>query len=233
MTRKRQKVEEMLFAERAMDLLGENWTIHEPDNEREWPVLLVTTASGLFALEVRKLYSDEVSGGSLTRAAESSRACIKKQIASVYYKRGLPSVRVQFFGMPDDSNRFSDEIAKIVPTMKTWERKKVTYDNNRYVYICRLPEVCGEYSRWDIVSDSVGWDGVIDSSIVQTVVDKKSANLSRYKEHVEDVRLLLVCDRTKNSGKHVFRHLSFIESAGFNYIYLLSYPDEISQVPWM
>lgn len=214
-----------------MALLGVNWTIQEPDDEREWPDLVIETATGPFGLEIRKLYADEVSGGSSRRAAESSRTRFLKEVASTYYERGAPPVRVQCYGMPDDLSRFADDLAAMVPVMQPWERKKVTYDGGRWVHVCRLRAECGEYSRWDVVSDSVGWVGVIDPSIVQAAIQAKSINLPRYKVHVEDVRLLLVCDRTRNSGKHLFGHLPAIERAGFNNIYLLSFPDEIYQIP--
>lgn len=231
MTRRRQKIEERLYAERAIALLGENWTIQEPDDEREWPDLLIKTTTGSFGLEVRRLYADEVSKGSLKRAAESSRARLLKQVATLYYEGGTPPVRVQFYGRPDNPATLADDLAEMVPLMHTWERKKVTYDSQRWMHVCRLPAECGEYSRWDIVSDLVGWVGVINPSVVQRAIQDKSAKLPRYKAHVEDVRLLLVFDRTRNSGKQLFANPPGIENTGFDHIYLLSFPDELIQIP--
>ncbi|MBI2916752.1 MAG: hypothetical protein HYY01_02055 [Chloroflexi bacterium] len=229
MTRKRQKIEERLFAERAIALLGEHWTIREPPNEREWPDLLVDTATGSFGLEVRKLYPDEASGGSAKRAAESLHARRLTEVAVRYYAGGAPPARVQFYGLPPTT--LASDLASMVPSMQTWEHKKVTYDSQRWMHVCRLPAELAKYSRWDILTDSIGWVGVIDSSVVQRAIQEKFANLAQHKMHVEDVRLLLACDRTRNSGKLLFGDLPGIEDAGFPHIYLLSFPDQLVQIP--
>lgn len=231
MIRRRQKIEERLFAERTIALLGESWTIQEPDNEIEWPDLLIKTAIGSFGLEIRKLYADEVSKGSLKRAGESRRARLLKQAAALYYEGGAPPAQVQFYGQPDDPITLANDLATMIPSMQVWEGRKVSYDSQRWMHVYRLPVEYGEYSRWHIVSDSVGWVGVIDISVVQRAIQEKSTRLTRYKRHLDDVRLLLVCDRTMNSGKQIFGNLSGIENAGFNYIYLLSFPDQLIKVP--
>jgi len=230
MTRRRQKTEERLFAERAIALLGKDWTIREPDNEREWPDLLIETPTGSIGLEVRKIYPDEAARGSSKRAAESSRRRQLKKVANNYYDSGAPPVRVQIYGWPNDTAILVSELSSIATLMQIWERKKITFDNNCWVNVCRLPDECAKYNRWDIVSDSVGWVGALDSSVVQQAIQKKSANIVRYKVKVEDVRLLLVCDRTRNSGKLLLRDPSGIERAGFNHIYLLSFPDELFKI---
>lgn len=212
-------------------MLGENWAIQEPDDEREWPDLLIETATGSFGLEVRKIYADEASKGSPKRAAESSHARLLREVAVLYYKGGAPPARIQFYGQPDDPAILAGDLASMVPSMQVWERKKVAYDRQRWMYVCRLPDECAEYSRWDMVSDSVGWVGGIDSSVVQRAIQEKATKLARYKLHVERVRLLLVCDRIRNSGKQLFGNFSGIEEAGFEHIYLFSFPDELIQIP--
>jgi hypothetical protein len=227
MTKRRQKIEERLFAERAIALLGENWTIRETDNEREWPDLLIETATGPFGLEVRKIYIDEAPRGSPKRGAESSGVRLLREVAGLYYAEGAPPARVQFYGRPGDPAILAGDLTSMIPSMQIWERKKVIYDSQRWMHVCRLPAKCAEFRRWDIVSDSVGWVGVIDSSVVQRAIQGKSAKVARYKVHIEDVRLLLVSDRTRNSGKQRFADSPCISGAGFNQIYLLSFPDEL------
>jgi hypothetical protein len=232
MTRRRQKEEERLFAQRVIAILGETWTIQEPPNEREWPDLLVETTTGRFGLEIRKLYGDEESQGSRKRAAESSHVQQLNQVATRYYKSGAPPARVQFWGSPDDPVSLASDLVAMVPSMQIWEQKKCSYDDNqRLLYVCRLPNECGEYRRWEVVSDAVGWVGYLKPSTVQHAIREKSAKLTQYKIHVKDIRLLLVSDRTKNSGKNLFGNISGVETEGFENIYLLSFPDQLIQIP--
>lgn len=231
MTRKHQKTEEVLFAGRAGALLGESWTVEIPNDEERWPDLLVKTATGCFGLEVRKLHGDELSKGSLKRKAESSRSGILRKAADLYYKSDSLPVRVLFYGQPDDPETIANRLSTVVPSMKTWDQEKVSFGSQRWLYVVRLPDECAEYRWWTIVSDSVGWVGIIDSSMVQRAICEKAANLVRYRKHVEDVRLLLVCDRTRNSGKFFFGDTTTLDEAGFNHIYLLSFPDNLRQIP--
>ena len=230
-TRRQQKIEEKLYAECASALLCESWVIQESDDEHEWPDLLISTANATFGLEVRKLYADEDTHGSRLREDESSNMSLLRQVATNYYKKDVPPVSVQFYGCPDNPNRIVEDLAIIVPSMHTWEQKKVTCGNHYWMFMHRLPDECGKYCRWKVVSDSVGWVGHIDQPVVLSAVHKKAVNLVKYKKHINDVRLLLVCDRTMNSGKYLFGIYHDIENSGFDHIYLLSYPDEIYHLP--
>lgn len=231
MTRRRQKIEEKLYAECASALLCENWAIQEPDNEYEWPDLLVKTATESFGLEVRKLYSDEDTNGSKLREYESSNIRLLRQTATIYYGNEAPPVKVQFYGHPDNPSQIADKLAMIVPSMHTWEHKKVSRGYQQWMYVRRLPNECGQYCRWEVISDSVGWVSNIDQLVIQRAIQKKAANLAKYRKNIDDVRLLLVCDRRKNSGKYLFGNPGRLENAGFKHIYLLSFPDEIAQSP--
>lgn len=231
MTRQRQKEEEKAFVKRAGDLLGENWNILEPPDEHEWPDLLVETDTGSFGIEVRKLYTDESTKGSPNRTAESLRIQQLNKVAALYYKNGSPAIRVQFYGNPENPTGLANDLASTVYSMKIWEQKKITYNCQQRMYVTRLPIEFGKYTRWIIVSDRVGFVGVIESSIVQRVIHEKSENLERYQAHIKDIRLLLVSDRTFNSGKNSFSNIDKLKTEGFDHVYLLSFPDELSQIP--
>lgn len=231
MTRSVQKTEERIYAEQTAILLGEEWDIREPGNEREWPDLLVDSASGTFGLEVRKIYADEASKGSLKRREESLRAERLREVADIYYSGAMPPIRLQFYGDPVDAENLASELASIVPSMQVWERKKVVCGVNSWMYVWRLPDECEEYRKWDIISDRVGWVGVLDPDVVQRAIHRKSSRLESYKKHIEDVRLLLVCDRTMNSGKNLFDEYPNLDQSGFDQIYLLSFPDDLVHIP--
>jgi hypothetical protein len=60
------------------------------------------------------------------------------------------------------------------------------------------------------------------------LVEVKSMKLQAYKASsgLNDIRLLIVANRLKNSGKLALRANSSMEHQGFRNIYFLSYPEE-------
>ena len=214
-----------------MSLLGEEWGIEEPENEQDWPDLVVNGDGGAFGLEIRKVYSDEGLRGSPKRGAESQRARALKDAADAYYAEGAPSIRVQFYGHPPDPSRLAEQLAGLAPSLKIWENTRVPLDDERWMYVCRLPTACGSYHRWASISDSVGWVGTTGEDTVQGIIYKKAENLPRYRTHLNDIRLLLVADRTSNSGRQRFSGHQRVDTAGFDYVYLMSFPEAIIRIP--
>ena len=230
MTRLRQKAEEILYAQCAGVLMESAWNINNPPNEEEWPDLLVNDGGQNFGLEVRKLYPDEGYRGSSKRAGEGERARQLKEAADIYYQEYPISVQVKIYGTPGDPNKFVEDIAGSIASLHLWQPKKIDLDDERWMYLCRLPDECGAYKRWTVLSDIVGWVGHIDSAVVQQAINKKSANLPKYESYLEKVSLLLVCDRTLNSGKRLFSNVKGLNTVGFECVYLFSYPDQLIKI---
>jgi hypothetical protein len=230
MTRARQKVEERLYAEKASFLLGRSWCINDPPNEDEWPDLLVNDGDQDFGLEVRNLYPDEGVTGSSKRAGESKRVKQLRKAADCYYQNNLTAVNVKIFGDLGDPAKLAQNVAEAVESLRVWQQKKVRLGTGRWMYVSRLPDECGKYKRWILLSDAVGWVGHADSAMVQQAVFKKSVNLPKYKRHLEKISLLLVCDRTLNSGKFRFDNVKGLGTAGFEYVYLFSCPDQLIKI---
>ncbi len=124
MTRLRQKVEERLYAECAIALMGKEWHIHDSPDEINWPDLLVNDGNQDFGLEVRKLYTDEGTDGSPKRAAESRRAKQLQKAAMVYYQDNSIPVQVKIYGDPGEPIKL---VSKIVSTVASLQKDRATF----------------------------------------------------------------------------------------------------------
>ncbi|MBY6089508.1 hypothetical protein [Maritimibacter alkaliphilus] len=80
--------------------------------------------------------------------------------------------------------------------------------------------------QWVFVKDCVGWVSR-DGSLLQKVVDKKSEKLATYRESFRDVRLLVVSNRTSNSGKLKLESSYPLSLKGFDVVYFFSYPEKL------
>lgn len=231
MTRPKQKTEEYIYAKRAASLLGEAWDIKDPESEQDWPDLVVRLGCDTFGLEVREIYADEERRGSPKRRGESHRERALERAADEYYKGNAIPVRVLFYGEPSDATRLAEKVAWAVQSLEIWGNRRVTLAGGRWMCVLRLPIEVGDYRRWMSVSDSVGWVGTADCELIQKTIGQKAENLNRYHKHLCDVRLLLVADRTRNSGKLCFANTKELDTAGFDRIHLMSYPEDIIRIP--
>jgi hypothetical protein len=230
MTRPIQKNEEQRYAKRASELLMENWCISQPNNELDWPDLLIKNGDQEFGLEIRKVFKDEKKGGSPSRTGESSR---KKQLqcsATEYYKAFSCSVKVQLNGDPGNPCELAKIIGDEAKKLGVWEQVKVHLSNHRWMYVRRLPDEFQQYKKWVLLSDAVGWVGILSSKDLQKAIDMKAKKLPRYRRNVEQVRLLLVCDHFQNSGKTSFTETEKLNKKEFDRIYFMSYPDKIIEL---
>jgi len=84
-------------------------------------------------------------------------------------------------------------------------------------------------AEWFSVNDRVGW---VDRNPILRIADAielKSKNLPRYEKIAgSDIRLLLVADRTSNSGKLKLEKSVQVDRKGFKLVYFLSYPETVT-----
>ncbi|WP_027149005.1 hypothetical protein [Methylobacter tundripaludum] len=102
--------------------------------------------------------------------------------------------------------------------------------HNMKVFMTPLPTTWFDYSRWIYVDDKAGWLRQVTETDLQNAVNRKQANLPLYKKKYENTELLLVADRTFNSGKLVEAHHLAVSNPGFRAIYFMSYPESIQRV---
>ncbi len=98
------------------------------------------------------------------------------------------------------------------------------------LYIRRLPLNGGEYKRWQYVTDKVGWIRRIFAAQLESRIQEKAKKLKKYKKNISDVRLLLVSNKIFNSGKTKLEEKKGVKLFGFDEVYYLSYPDQITRL---
>lgn len=225
MTTKHQKDDEKIYAEKTSELLHESWKVEPSPGEVGWPDLIVTTESERFGLEVREIYLDESSRGSTKKANEQNNLQKINKLAKDYYKKTRSSIMVDFLGDIRHHNQLLNTIISEVGQLSESEQKRIEPYRGCEIYILRLPDHLGEYKRWNYISDKVGWVRNIDKDFIERFIVEKAKKLSKYKEKISDVRLLLVSNRIFNSGKARLANDMICDPHGFNKVYYLSYPE--------
>ncbi len=228
MTTQHQKSLELIYAKTTGELLDESWKVELSPDEVSWPDLIVTTELGKFGLEVREIYLDESSKGSIQKAKEKNNLKNIKKLADAYYKANYfscPSIKVDLLGDIGHHDKLLNAIRREMPQPSERELKRIEPYNGCVLYVRRLPDRFGEYKKWNYVSDKVGWMSNIDKDLIDRAIDGKSRNLQKYEKNISDVRLLLVSDKIFNSGKARLEDDITCDTHGFNNVYYLSYPD--------
>jgi hypothetical protein len=77
--------------------------------------------------------------------------------------------------------------------------------------------------RWVVVHDRVGWVSD-EGKFLQREIDAKAPKLADYRKEFSVVRLLVVADRTHNSGKLILEDEFRPDLQGFDAVYFFSYP---------
>ena len=218
-----------MYAQKAGELLSESWEIKSAPDETNWPDLIVSTESGKFGLEVRELYLDENAKGSESKIIEKKNLQKIQKIADSYYKNNRSSIKVDFCGDIENTALILDTIQKSYKELTEFEGKRIEPYRGCVMHLLKIPDECNEYKRWRYLSDKIGWIKNVDNNIFFKAISEKELKLTKYRRKINDVRLLLVSDRTFNSGKIRLDHTIIQESCGFNNVYYLSYPMEVWQ----
>lgn len=233
MTRESQKKEELSFAKKAGELLGETWSINQSPNEEDWPDLIVSGVNGKFGLEIRNLFKDEDRVGSELRELESIRSSNLKKLYEAYYEISNIPISLKVLGDIDKK-----EVSAIAKFLK--EKAELLSDQNRLdfevdefeakFYISRIPLSFGKYKRWQSVSDNVGWVSKLEIPLIKNAITVKESKIDKYRSNINDVRLLLVINRVKNSGRAEIPDNILNIDTSFNEVYLMMYPERIVRV---
>mgnify|MGYP000282296338 CR=1 FL=1 len=228
MTRQSQKNEELYFARKASELLDESWSVEESPNEEEWPDLIVSNQNVKFGLEVRSIFKDESKTGSNTKGIESIRISRLKLLADTYYKKTSVPINLNIRGDMDKSE--IDDIALFLANAVIQLKEQEKGERDKFgvkFYITRLPPSFENYSRWKNINDYVGWKSKLIQEILVNAVLAKESKLAKYRKNIPDMRLLLVLNTIKNSGRaDLPEDFNNIKSE-FNDIYVMLYPDRI------
>lgn len=222
------KVQERIYAETASTLLSADWLLVDIPEPLDFEVI---SAEEKFGLEVRQVFVDaEAIYGSPSKRNESKNIQAVSALAKRYYASGGSPISAKFLGAisTKEVQALADFIVTVAPiypgpnlTIETQEVK---------IFMTPLPPSCSDYSRWIFVKDRVGWPRQATSDDIQRAVNRKQSRLSLYKQKYENIDLLLVADRSLNSGKLIDAGRLTVNNPGFRAIYFMSYPESIQRV---
>ncbi len=227
MTRPSQKKRERFFTEQAIRSLGVGWAIRE---ECDPPDFIITEGDHKFGLDVAQIFMGQQSGrGSTLKRAESETHNALNALRLQYETETGINLNVKFLGRiaPDNlANVVSDlvalDLASKPLTYQTVVEKRPGLDAGLKLFVTKSLR-----PDWYSVNDRVGWVTLNPQSIIAAEIKKKSKKLPQYKAAAgDDIRLLLVADRSKNSGKIAPQVGDAFDFHGFKAVYLYPHPEE-------
>ncbi len=229
MTQPSKKKSERFFVEKAAELLGKKWCLSGPD--RESPDFIVTEGEQQFGLEVCEIFQGrQRKAGSLRKKKEAETQRAVNDLRHKYeQKEDIPLI-VKFVGDMCDEN-----MAAVLPTLFAMNLSAkppghqdiIPVDEGEvtlHVYVTRAFA-----ANWFSVKDCAGWVNRNPIEHVTEAIKKKSKKLPDYKRcaGLDDIRLLIVANRIKNSGKLAPLKCPVLDVKGFHVVYFFSYPEEV------
>ncbi len=222
------KVQERIYAEKAIELLAVNWALADIP---EPPDFEVQSGASRFGLEICQVFvGRENSYGSPQKRGEASNSSLVSKLAEQYYELDGRPINAKVFGSLSNENilPIAQALVNSAPP-SPWKNASICFGGIK-VFVTALPASMTRYSRWTMAGDRVGWARQVSSNALQAAIDKKYERLQLYKEKYAEIDLLLVADRTFNSGRLLPPEVFDITNPGFRSVYFLSYPESIVQV---
>ena len=224
MTKPHAKARERGYAEQCASLLKLEWVL-EP---RERPDFIVTEGERRFGLEVTYVFQDRSDKfGSDLRHGEGQTQKIITDIRREFERRSNDlTVKVEFKQRPRATDA-EDIVAKLLglnlSSRSIGERHTIHTQADSEIVAMRY-----RWPEWTSIPDRVGWVVQDASQQLQACIAKKADELPPYRAAAgDDVRLLVVADRTLNSGKLLVPSPEGIEPMGFGAVYFLTHPLEV------
>ncbi|MCF8468877.1 MAG: hypothetical protein K9G33_15865 [Sneathiella sp.] len=237
MTTDRQKREEKFYVERAAELLNQTWCIQK---HTESPDFLIKDDHGCFGLEVTNIFKgDTTERGSVQKGPENQRGKKLSEFQKEYEEKTETKIHLRIYIQEylwEKNGTIKDEyfreILKILYDMKLPSKdygysENTKLDDGTFFQITK-----GDRLPWKLINDSGGWVGTAPEDQIIRVINKKAQKLCKYRTNSDqrDIRLLIVAERLKNSGKLLFQENYEICLGGFTKVYLLSHPDQIVEL---
>jgi hypothetical protein len=222
------KVRERIYAESAAKLLGVDWIFGEIAEPLDFEV---RSGHDVFGLEVRQIFvGGEADFGSPSRRAENENQSYVRDIASRYYSQGGRPVSVKFLG-PISDHQLEALVERMVreAPASPFEYHTISVGAIK-IFITAQPKELGNCQHWVCIDDHVGWVREATNDDLQYAVDCKRDKLPLYLAKYSTIDLLLVADRTVNSGRMRSAVSFSVQNPGFRAIYFLSYPETITRV---
>lgn len=225
MTRASIKSWERIFAEETARLLGCEWSVGP---NRESPDFVVDEGKLQFGLEVSEIFTGVTTdGGSENRKHESQVQKIINALRREFEASASIPLVAKFVGNIDSAN-----MELVLPRLL--EEDLVSKPSGYHFIIdtrlgLRVHITRSYMPDWYSVNDRVGWIDRNPLARIQEAVDVKAVRLPEYQRSVgNEVRLLLVANRYRNSGKLMLERKPQVDLKGFSKLYFMSYPESVT-----
>jgi hypothetical protein len=226
-TRPSQKQRERFFTEQAIRSLGAGWAIRK---ECEQPDFIIVEGDHHFGLDVVEIFMGQQSRrGSAMKLGESEKHNALDALRLQYETETGIKLTVKFLGRigPDTladvvSDLIALDLASKPLAYKTEIEKRPGLEAGLKLFVTKSLR-----PDWYSVNDRVGWVTLNPKNIIAAEIEKKSKKLPQYKAFAgDDIRLLLVADRIKNSGKIAPQAEDAFDFHGFKAVYLYAHPED-------
>ncbi len=225
MTQPQQKNKERHFAECAAEFLGVSWNLG-PDREK--PDFIISGEGVKFGLEVAEIFDGRKNrDGSCEKKAEVQCQKILNELKQEYEAISGAYISLKLLGS------LTDEVKnKLVPSLLSrhydlmnplfTDEYELTSETKIYL------TVSPHKTFWTYINLHVGGVNSNALPVIQAEINRKSNLLQSYQNNINlPVRLLIVADRTWNSGKLTTNDDAQADIKDFDTVYFLSYPDKI------
>ena len=97
-------------------------------------------------------------------------------------------------------------------------------------YVLSLPDGFAERPRWTCVNNFVGWVRPAPDQVLDEIIRTKAGKLAEYRKAAPNTLLLIVADRTQESGMFEHKEGSLLQRHGFSEVHLLIHPLESHRI---
>ena len=230
------KRRERFYVEEAGKLLAKAWDIE--DHER--PDFIVIENGQKFGLEVCQIFE----GAGDRKGSRLRKNEAEKQRAIDAHRQEYEEIENTPLVVKLAGNMCDENMKKVVPMLleMNLSNKPIQYQENFTVEIepwgpapLQIYVTRAFRSRWYSIDDGVLWVDRDPIDSIDKAVQEKSEKLISYKQSsgLEDVRLLVVADRIKNSGKLALVEKTELNTRGFRIVYFFSYPESVETWDFM
>ncbi len=219
---------EKFYTEQFAHKMKYDWSVSIPDNETDFPDLIINNNGLVFGLEVRALNkSERRRGGSYEKEKENYNQRMITKLTQSYYQQTNRPIKVDIFGKLNDEivGRILNILLKNpIEDYQTFSHAIESSSGNISIYITGLPNNFQNYSYWRSINNSIGFEKIIKTEDIETIIKIKSRNIKKYTKYYEDVSLLLYCNQLFNSGMINLKNIFIVNKYGFKNVYLYEHP---------
>ncbi len=233
--RMKKKATERFFVEWFIEKIG--WDSCKVFDD-EGPDFKIEFPDKIIGLEVTSLFKDEALKGSPIKRNESLRGRWLSAVSEKYYEKSQLPLKVQILiksgELEGDPEALACELAQR-SNIKIRERAEFEFTAtarcNLEIRFVRLSDKFKRYKRWTFIDNHIGFSREIDEAVILNKVKKKAAKLPKYRERYSEIVLLIVLDRTYESGMfHLIADELVLPDCGFSSVYLALYPENYIKI---